>query len=95
MIIDIAGVNKDGLNLLYGAKTLIVISAPENSFHAEQFDVGIMAQTILLEATDLGLNSIVMTSIIPALKEERIISTLTLPNGYIPFIGVALGNTDE
>jgi len=34
--------SRGGNDPLYGAKTLIVISAPENTYHVEQLDVGIM-----------------------------------------------------
>jgi len=94
IIAEITTNNREIKNSLYGAKTPI-ISAPKNSFHAEQLDVGIMSQTILSEATDLELNSIVMTRIVPALKEERLVNILNLPNSYIPFVGIAIGNTDD
>lgn len=87
---------KRGGDPLYGAKTLIVISAPENTYHVEQLDVGIMAQTLLLEATDLGLNSIVMTSFTQAFKEDpELHLKLSIPDKYTPFIGVVVGYTDD
>lgn len=87
---------KRGGDPLYGAKMLIIISAPENTYHVEQLDVGIMAQTLLLEATDLGLNSIVMTSFTQALKEDPdLYLKLSIPDKYTPFIGVVVGYTDD
>lgn len=95
-ISEIVGAERGGDNPLYGAKTLIIISAPENTFHAEQLDVGIMAQTILLGATDMGLNSILMTSIIHALRTDTELNTkLNIPNKYVPYVGIAIGYTDD
>lgn len=55
-----------------------------------------MAQTILLAATDMGLNSIVMTSIISALRtDENLLATLSIPNKYVPYIGIVIGYTDD
>ena len=88
--------SRGGNDPLYGAKTLIVISAPENTYHVEQLDVGILAQTILLAATDLGLNSLVMSSFTQAFKEDtELLSTLNIPNRYTPYIGVVVGYTDD
>lgn len=95
-ISKVAEDKRRGGDPLYGAKTLIIISAPENTFHAEQLDVGIMAQTLLLAATDLGLNSIVMTSFTQAFKDDpELHSMLSIPKGYTPFIGVVVGYTDD
>jgi len=91
-----ASEKRGGSDPLYGAKTLIVISAPENAYHVEQLDVGIMAQTILLMATDLGLNSIVMTSFTQAFMEDtELLPALCLPDRYTPYIGVVVGYTDD
>lgn len=91
-----ASSNSGNNDPLYGAKTLFILSAPENSFHAEQLDIGIMSQAILLEATDLGLNSILMTSIIKTVKtDDMLISALNIPKNYIPFIGIVVGYTDD
>lgn len=88
--------SRGGNDPLYGAKTLIVISAPENTYHVEQLDVGILAQTILLAATDLGLNALVMSSFTQAFKEDtELLSTLNIPNRYTPYIGVVVGYTDD
>jgi len=95
LIASAAG-GSDGNNPLYDAPTLLVLSAPENSFHAEQLDVGLMAQNILLAATDLGLNAIVMTSIISVLRtNDQLISRLKFPDKYQPFLGVVIGHTDD
>lgn len=55
-----------------------------------------MAQNILLAATDLGLNAIVMTSIISVLRtNDQLISRLKFPDKYQPFLGVVIGHTDD
>ena len=85
-----------GNDPLYGSRMLIIISAPENTYHVEQLDVGIMAQNILLTATDLGLNSIVMTSFTLAFNvEPELRSELRIPERYTPFIGVVVGYTAD
>ncbi|MFC6171865.1 nitroreductase family protein [Loigolactobacillus jiayinensis] len=81
---------------LYGAPTLIILSAPENSFHAEQIDIGLMAQSILLAATDLGLDTILITGIIAGLKADaKLLAALNLPQDYQPFVGIVIGYTDD
>ncbi|MGL5633846.1 MAG: hypothetical protein ACRDDL_02060 [Sarcina sp.] len=51
--------NSIGLpNALYNSKTLIIISAPKNQYQAEPLAI----QNIALAATEMDLNSIIMTS---------------------------------
>ncbi|GLB28471.1 hypothetical protein LAD12857_03940 [Lacrimispora amygdalina] len=91
-----AGEMMGGGDPIYGAKTLIIISAPENSFHAEQIDVGLMAQSVLLAATDMSLNTILMTSVIAAFQANaELLSAINLPQGYHPFVGITVGYTDD
>ena len=54
-------------------------------------DVGIVAQTILLAATEAGLGGIMIGNFSP----ERISEALELPEHLVPMLIVALGKPDE
>lgn len=83
-------------NPLYGTKTLIVFSAPSNQFKAEQLDVALSAQNVSIAATGMGLNSIIMTGPVYAFNaSEELKSKLNIPEGYTPYISIAVGNTDD
>lgn len=83
-------------NALYNAKTFILISAPKNQFQAEQLDCALAIQNIALAATELDLNSIIMTGPIFAINaNENIKNRLNLPEGFIPYIGISVGYTNS
>ena len=63
--------------------------APEKPIF--MIDVGIVAQTILLAATERGLGGLMIGSG----KEETIASLLSLPEGIVPKLVLALGKPDE
>ena len=54
-------------------------------------DVGAVAQTILLAATEAGLGGIMIGNFRP----ERVAEALKLPEGVVPMLIVALGKPDE
>lgn len=56
-----------------------------------QRDVGIVAQTILLAATEMGLGGIMIGNFSP----EKLSSALSLPAHLTPMLIVALGEPDE
>ncbi len=83
-------------NALYNAPTLIIISSRENKFNAQQLDSALVAQNVTLAATDLGLNSIIMSGVIvPINVNNELKALLNLPEGCIPYIAIAVGNTDD
>lgn len=83
-------------NALYNAKTLIILSAPQNQFHAEQFDCALSIQNIALAATELDLNSIIMTGVITALNSDNdLMKSLNLPAEFEPLIAIAVGYTNN
>lgn len=83
-------------NALYNARTLIILSAPHNQFHAEQFDCALSIQNIALAATELDLNSIIMTGVIRAVNSDKDLkNALNLPEGFEPLIAIAVGYTNN
>lgn len=87
----------DGFVCLYGAPTLVIVSAPEGSVTSES-DCAAATQNMLVAARAAGLGScwiffILLSFYAPdadALKEE-----LGIPEGYRPYTSVALGYADE
>ena len=69
-----------GYEPLYGAPTLIVISAPEGPF--SQINVSASATTMILAATDLGLATCYVVSPIAILTQLK--DKLNLPEDFIP-----------
>lgn len=80
-----------GYEPLYGAPTLIVISAPEGPF--TQINVSATATTMILAATDLNLGSCYVVSPIPILTKFK--DKLNLPDGFTPVSGILIGYEDE
>lgn len=81
---------------LYGAPALIVISSKPNIFQAEKYDVGIAIKNISIAATDMGLNSVVMTGVIMALANDVNLSKkVEISEGLSPMIALAVGYTDD
>jgi nitroreductase len=85
-----------GYNTFYGAPTVIMISADENSAFA-QIDCGAAAENIALAATSMGLGSCVMTS--PAflfMSEEgnALREAIGIPDGYKYVCSVTIGYAD-
>ena len=76
-----------GYEPLYGAPTLIVISAPEGPF--TQINVAASATTMILEATDLGLATCYVVSPIAILT--RLKDKLNLPEDFTPVSGILVG----
>ena len=54
-------------------------------------DVGIVAQTILLAATDMGLGGIMIGNFSPA----KLSAALSLPDNIVPMLILAVGKPDE
>lgn len=79
-----------GYEPLYGAPTLIIISAPEGPF--TQINVACSATTMILAATDLGLGSCYAISpLLPFNNNVDLLEKLNLPEGFTPVSSVLLG----
>lgn len=76
-----------GYEPLYGAPTLIVISAPEGPF--TQINVSASATTMILAATDLGLATCYVVSPIAILTQLK--DKLNLPEDFTPVSGILVG----
>lgn len=85
------------LNLPYVGKRptgFIVVCQDINiSLNTERFmkDVGIVAQTILLQATEEGLGGCMIGNF----KKEEVMETLKLDDKLVPLLIIALGKPDE
>ena len=72
----------------------IIICANQNvlpTAEAFQKDVGICAQTIMLAAADADLGGCILASF----QKDELISLLSLPEGLIPQLVLAIGKPDE
>lgn len=83
--------NKD-LDLFYGAKTVIVVSASEESEDAIT-DISAATQNMLLAAESLGLGSCWngMKYLFNYLPEHEVLKELQLPEGVKPYYSVPIG----
>lgn len=76
-----------GYEPLYGAPTLILLSAPESPF--TQINVAAAATTMILAATDLGLATCYVVSPIKVLNDLK--DKLGLFKDFIPVSGILVG----
>jgi nitroreductase len=82
-----------GYSPLYGAPAMIVISADPARGLA---NAACAADTLILAATDLGLGTCYLASILNVLDGESPTSLkLNLPEGLKPWVGVIVGYTDD
>lgn len=83
-------------NPFYGAPTLIVISAPQNKFKAEQLDSALAMQNVSIAATSMGLNSVTMNGVIYALNaNQELQEKIHIPTEYSPYIALVVGYTED
>jgi len=81
---------------LLGAPALMVLSASMGSIQTEHYTIGMVAQSIVLAATSMGLSSAILPSMVYALREaQHLCNELRLPPGYWPCICIAIGYADE
>lgn len=80
-------------NMNYGAKTIVVISSiPTHRIGMEYINSGIVVENMVLAATDLGIDSVILGSPIAALaKNCQLKEMIGIPDGFTPIIGAALG----
>jgi nitroreductase len=77
---------------LYGAPTLIVVSAKESSAGIELANAGCVVENILLAATDLGLGNVYIMGALLAFKADpALLPALKTPEGFKPVGSAAIG----
>ncbi len=82
----------------YGAGTFVVVSVKprEGEPTIEVADGACAVENMLLMAAGLGLASVYLWSFRWGLKEQpALISELSLPEGFLPVSGAAIGHADE
>ena len=89
--------NTPGYNAVRNAQSLIVISSPAsddpNAF--TMANAACAAENMLLAATELGIGSRFMMGPVMALSQEPVKSRISLPEGFVPLVIVALGHIEE
>ncbi len=87
----------EGYNPLYGAPSMIVLSAPNgndsNGFNMA--NVSCAAENMIIQATELGLGSCFVMGPIIALKGPEPAKKIEIPTGYTPLVGVLIGYSQE
>lgn len=80
-------------NTDFGAKTLIFISStPIHRAGTEHANVGIVMENMVLAATDLGIDSVILGAAPAAVAQDpQLMKDLKIPEGYKPLLGVFLG----
>lgn len=84
----------EGDSPFYNAPTVIVLSAPQDAKYGRE-DCACAIMNIMLAAEALGLGTCYICSVLNGLRDERILSHLKLPEGYIPFGSVTVGYPKE
>ena len=76
-----------------GAKTLILISStPVHRPGTEYTNVGIVMENMVLAATDLGVDSVILGAAPAAVAQDAaLVRALGIPDGYKPMLGVFFG----
>ena len=83
---------------LYGAPTLVIITTKPNEKvpGIEYASTSCIAENMALAATDLGLGSVYLLSILlPFKADKELLLELNLPDGFIPVCSIALGYPTE
>ena len=77
----------------FGAKTLILVSSmPIHRAGTEYINVGIVAENMVLAATDLGLDSVMLGGAPGAVAQDpELVKDLGIPEGFTPLLGVVFG----
>ena len=90
MIAQTLGVRK---NVDFGAKTLILVSStPVHRPGAEYTNVGIVVENMVLAATDLGIDSVILGGAPGAVAQDaELMKALEIPEGFTPLLGAFFG----
>lgn len=77
----------------YGAKTLILLSStPVHRPGAEFTNVGIVMENMVLAATAIGVDSVMLGAAPVVVSQDReFMQLLGIPEGYTPLLGCAFG----
>ena len=89
--------NTPGYSPIYNSRTVIVLSAL-NGHDPQGFNminVACAAENMLLSATDLGIASRFVMAPTLAFMDQELLSSIKLPEGYVPLCMVLIGNTDQ
>ena len=82
-------------SVFYNAPTLVIISARDDGHGFDKENSACVAMNMLLAATALGLGSIYLNLVIGLIKENKnILKKLSLPEGFVPIVGIGLGYAD-
>ena len=80
-------------NTDFGAKTLIFVSStPVHRQGFEYINAGIVMENMVLAATDLGIDSVILGGAPAAVAQDaELVKALGIPDGFAPLLGVFLG----
>lgn len=80
-------------NTDFGARTLIFISStPIHRAGTEYINVGIVGENMVLAATALGIDSVMLGAAPAAVAEDPVLmKDLGIPDGFKPMLGIFLG----
>ena len=80
-------------NVDFGAKTLIFVSStPIHRPGTESANVGIVVENMVLAATDLGIDSVILGGAPAAVAQDPVLlQDLGIPEGFTPILGIFLG----
>lgn len=80
-------------NTDFGAKTLLLVSStPIHRVGTDHANVGIVVENMVLAATDLGVDSLILGAAPCAVAQDtELMKALKIPEGYTPLLGVFLG----
>lgn len=84
-------------NMNFGAKTMIVISStPAYREGIEYAHAGFVIENMVIAATSLGINSVVLGGPIAALADsEELKKSIGIPDGFTPLLAVSFGYATE
>ena len=84
-------------NTDFGAKTLIFVSStPVHRMGFEYINAGIVMENMVLAATDLGIDSVILGGAPAAVAQDAdLVKALGIPDGFSPLLGVFLGYGTE
>ena len=90
MIAQTLGVRK---NVDFGAKTLILVSStPVHRPGTEYTNAGIVVENMVLAATDLGIDSVILGGAPGAVAQDaELMKALEIPEGFTPLLGAFFG----
>lgn len=90
MIAQTLGVRK---NVDFGAKTLILVSStPVHRPGTEYTNAGIVVENMVLAATDLGIDSVILGGAPGAVAQDAaLMKALEIPEGFTPLLGAFFG----